>query len=53
MVIISKFYKVLVLSIDIFESSIVNEKHFKTYSEASEFCSSLKDSGLTTMIVEM
>lgn len=34
---INNFYKVLVLKVDIFESQIIDEKHFGTKTEALKF----------------
>lgn len=49
---INKFYTVVVIKVDLFESSIVDEKHFGLLSEAESFKSSLQ-SGLIGVIAEV
>ena len=34
----NSFYKVIVMKVGIFESEIVDERHFNTSIEASKFC---------------
>ena len=52
-VVASKFYKVLVISVDIFESKIIDEKHFPTNESANKFVDSLKDTDYITVVVEV
>ena len=40
---IRRFYTVVVVEIDMFESSIVDERHFAEYKEAEKFKNSLAD----------
>lgn len=49
---IKRFYTVIVLSIDMFESSIVDERHFGDADEARRFSSSLP-SHLKAVICEV
>ena len=35
---VKSFYKVIVMKVDIFESEIVDEKHFGSSEEAARFC---------------
>ncbi len=35
---VKSFYKVIVMKVDIFESEIVDEKHFSSSEEAARFC---------------
>ncbi len=35
---INSFYKVIVMKVGVFESEIVDERHFNTSMEASKFC---------------
>lgn len=50
---INKFYKVLVIAVDFFESRIIDEKHFSSKAEAEAFESTLKDSNYITIIAEV
>lgn len=50
---IKKFYKVLVISIDLFESKIVDEKHFPSSDLAQAFISSLDNTEYVTVMVEV
>ena len=40
---IRRFYTVVVVEVDMFESSIVDERHFADYKEAERFKNSLSD----------
>lgn len=44
------FYKVVVLKIDVFESSIVDEKHFRTKAEAHAYADTMSEAGYITVI---
>ncbi|MCR5025651.1 MAG: hypothetical protein K6A90_15175 [Lachnospiraceae bacterium] len=51
---LSGFYKVLVLDIDVFESVIVDERHFSTVDEAMVFCGDIMNhTEYTTVTVKM
>lgn len=41
---INNYYKVVVLKVDIFESQIIDEKHFGTKAEALKFKSRIDNS---------
>jgi len=48
------FYKVIVVRVDIFDSEIVDERHFADGAEAMKFCNNAKStSGLTAMLISM
>ena len=47
------FYKVIVVKIDIFESSIIDERHFKDREEANVYSDTMKDAGYVTIIATM
>lgn len=47
------FYKVVVLKLDIFESSIIDERHFRTSSEARAYSTAMIDAGYTAIIAAM
>ena len=47
------FYKVVVLKIDVFESSIVDEKHFRTNAEAHAYADTMSEAGYITVIAAM
>lgn len=48
------YYKVIVLKIDVFESEIVDERHFPTVTEAMSFCDNVNSSTeYTTLAVKM
>lgn len=46
------FYKVVALSIDVFESTIIDERHFGTRSEAETYANSFSGSTVA-FIIEM
>ena len=46
------FYKVVVLSVGLFDSMIVNERHFPDRDSASAYVQTL-DSGLVGVMIEM
>lgn len=47
------FYKVVVLKIDVFESSIIDEKHFSSQSEATAYADTMRQGGYITVIATM
>ena len=47
------FYKVVVLKIDVFERSIVDEKHFRTNAEAHAYADTMSEAGYITVIAAM
>lgn len=47
------FYKVLVLKVDVFESVIVDERHFSEDNDALAYASKMKDAGYITVIALM
>ena len=47
------FFKVVVLKLDVFESSIVDERHFKTNAEAHLYADTMKEAGSVTIIAAM
>ena len=47
------FYKVIVLKIDLFESSIIDERHFSNNNSAIAYSKNMINAGYTTMIVHM
>ena len=47
------FYKVVVLKLDVFESSIVDERHFKTNAEAHLYSDTMQEAGYVTIIAAM
>lgn len=47
------FYKVVVLKIDVFESSIVDERHFPTKRQAEEFVGKLNEADCMGIVVGM
>lgn len=50
---IKKFYTVLVIAIDMFQSKIIDERHFSSKEMASCFMSTLNDSEYVTVMVEV
>ena len=48
-----QFYKVLVLKIDVFESTIVDERHFSSSSEALVYADSMINAGYVPVIAKM
>ncbi len=51
---LNSFYKVIVLNIDIFESEIVDEKHFQNSQEARQYCDNIrKNTGNMAFVVKM
>lgn len=47
------FFKVVVVKIDVFESTIVDEKHFKTNAEAHLYSDTMQEAGYVTIIAAM
>ena len=47
------FYKVVVVKIDVFESSIVDERHFRTNAEAHAYADTMSEAGYITVIAAM
>lgn len=47
------FYKVIILNIDIYETIIVDEKHFYTKEEALQYVSNHKTENQVPIIVQM
>lgn len=47
------FYKVVVVKIDVFESSIVDERHFRTNAEAHTYSDTMQEAGYVTIIAAM
>lgn len=45
------FFKVIVISVDMFESSIIDERHFSNRPEAESFANEYKCSGGVLAIV--
>lgn len=45
------YFKVIVINCDVFESTIIDERHFKTQQDAKVFAESYKD--MVTIIVTM
>ena len=47
------FYKVIVLKVDIFESNIVDERHFPTNNEANLYAENMREVGYLPVIVSI
>lgn len=47
------FFKVVVLKLDVFESVIVDERHFKTNAEAHIYADTMQEAGYVTIIAAM
>lgn len=47
------FYKVVVLRIDVFESSIIDERHFGDAPEALSYANTMKEAGYISLIARM
>lgn len=47
------FFKVVVLKLDVFESSIVDERHFKTNAEAHLYADTMREAGYVAVIAAM
>lgn len=48
-----QFYKVIAVYVDIFESSVIGEEHFRTREEAEAFAKLAQDNNVITVIAEM
>lgn len=53
MLICVPFFTVIVLNIDIFETTIVNEKHFDSNSDAILYANEMKQAGYTTVVAQI
>lgn len=47
------FYKVIVVKIDIFESMIIDERHFDTKMDADGYSDKMKEVGYVTIVATM
>ena len=47
------FYKVVVLKLSVFESSIIDERHFKTNAEAYTYADTMREAGYVAVIATM
>lgn len=48
-----RFYKVVALKVDIFETVVADERHVSTRSEADQLAKTFSDNGLITVIIDM
>ena len=48
-----KFYKVIVIKVDPFESEIADERNFKERLEASAYADEARKSGMIAIVVEL
>lgn len=49
----STFYTVVILKLDIFESTIVDERHFETRDDATNYALTMHDAGYVPVIAEV
>ena len=47
------FYTVVVLKIDVFESIIIDERHFANAPEALVYADTMKEDGYITVVAQM
>ena len=47
------FYKVIVVKVDVFESIIIDERHFATRTEADVFADTMQQAGYMAILVAM
>lgn len=47
------FYKVVIMKLDVFESSIIDERHFKTKADAYTYADTMRENGYVTVIAAM
>ena len=51
---IKRFFKVIVVRVDVFESEIWDERHFSEQMEAMKFCDEMRNTpGMSAIVVEM
>ena len=50
---VKTFYKVLVVSLGLMESQIIDERHFATREEAETYKNSIESDDIAVMIVRM
>jgi len=48
-----KFYKVIVVSVDLFESRIIDEKHFPDHRKASAYATAMTQQDYIAVLVQM
>ena len=48
-----KYFKVIVLDIDVFSSCIIDEKHFANNTDAVEYANAMKKAGYYSIIAKM
>lgn len=49
----STFYTVVILKLDIFESTIVDERHFATQADATDYALTMRDAGYIPVIAKL
>lgn len=47
------FYKVIVLAVDLFESRVIDEKHFPNYYHASNYADAMKHQDYVIVLVQI
>lgn len=47
------FYKVVVLKVDVFESVIVDERHFSNAPEALSYADTMNEAGYISVVAKM
>ena len=50
---VKTFYKVIVLAVDILETTIADERHFETLEGARAFADDRKNQGFTCVVVQI
>ena len=50
---ITTFYKVLVIKVDVFESTIIDERHFNTKAAAQAFIKACNNNNCIAVIITM
>ena len=48
-----RFFTVIVIKLDIFESTIIDERHFGNRSEAQEYARTMNSGGYISVIAEI
>jgi hypothetical protein len=49
----TRFYKVLVISVDVFASKIIDERHFPDYMHAASYADAMTEQSYAAVIVQI
>lgn len=51
--VISTFYTAIIIRLDLFCSTIINERHFGTFEEADDYAATMREVGYAAIVAEL